>query len=157
MRINKVEDTIEECEKHLKETDSYNTPIEAYLTRYLLVLISASFEEYIEKIFIERGSKSADVFVTEYFKSEMPNKLKSVGITKISEFLKKFGSNYRRKFQDEVSVTIEATLYSNIISNRHKVAHETEVPSMTFREVVDAYRRCNCILDKITDILNDEE
>lgn len=157
MRIHKVEDAIDTCKEFLAEKDAFGTPIEAYLTRYLLVLISASFEEEIEKIFIERGSRKNDFFVKAFFENEMPNQLKSVGISKISNLLGKFGKEYKDKFKDKVSITPEATKYANLIRNRHLVAHETQEPTMTFNEVVDAYRDSSKVIDRLKEIINDRE
>ncbi len=156
MRIRKVDDTIDNCKDFLKEKDAFGTTIEAYLTRYLLVLISASFEEEIEKIFIERGSKKNDVFVKAFFENEMPNQLKSVGVSKISNFLGKFGNEYRDKFIEDVSTTPEATKYANLIKNRHLVAHETQEPQMTFNEVVKAYEDSSIVIDKLKQIIDGE-
>lgn len=153
MRINKIDDVIEECTNHLNETNANGTEIENYLTRYLLVLISSSFEEEIEKMFIERANKSNDSFLIEYFKNEIPNKLKSIGLTKLSNFIRIFGESYKERFKNEISITAEATQYSNLIINRHLVAHETQNINMTFNEVVKAYEDSNIILDRIKDII----
>lgn len=154
--MNKVENAIEECEKHLIQTESFNSEIEAYLTRYLLLLISSYFEEELEKAFIERAMLKNDSFVIEYFKKEMPQKLKSVGIAKLSEFIKRFGNNYKESFDSEITSGLaqEVTLYGNLIKNRHLVAHETQEPTMTFREVVDAYQKSVKVLDKVKEIIN---
>jgi hypothetical protein len=153
MKIDRVDDTIIECKKHLLQFDAFGTEIEAYLTRYLLVLISSCFEEELEKIFIERANSTNDPFVIQYFTSEIPQKLKSVGITKLSEFIAKFGNKYKEKFKEEISMTREATLYGNLIKNRHLVAHETQAPAMTFTEVVSSYEESNIIIDKIKQII----
>lgn len=155
MMVNKVDDAINECKKHLQQKEAFGTEIEAFLTRYLLILISSSFEEELEKIFIERVNISRDTFLIEYFRGEIPNKLKSVGISKLSQFVSRFGNKYSEKFKSEISGTREATLYGNLIRNRHLVAHETQEPTMTFNEVVNAYQESKVIIDKIKKIIND--
>lgn len=154
MKIDRIDNAIDECEKHLAQSDAYGTEIEAFLTRYLLVLISSCFEEKLEEIFIERASRTNDVFVIGYFTSEIPNKLKSVGIHKLSEIMNKIGQHYKDKFINEISSSREATLYGNLIKNRHLVAHETQAPAMTFREVVEAYNESNVIIDRVKEIIN---
>lgn len=153
--MNKVEHTIQECEEHLRLTNSFGTEIEAYLTRYLLVLISASFEESLETAFIERAKKANDDYVIQYFKNEMPQKLKSVGISKLSEFIRKFGVSLKEKFDNDINsgMAREVTAYGNLIKNRHLVAHETQEPSMTFHDVKDAYIESVKIINKIKEIL----
>lgn len=153
MNINKVDNAINECTNHLIETNSKGTEIESYFTKYLLILISACFEEEIERIFIQRAEKSSDEFLIHYFKNEIPNKLKSVGIGKLSNFIQRFGEEYKTKFIQEISTSQEATQYSNLITNRHAVAHETKSINMSYDEVVQAYQDSNVILDKIKSIL----
>ena len=153
--MNKVEHAILECETHLKNTDSFGTEVEAYLTRYLLLLISAHFEENLEEAFIIRAAASGDSFVSEYFKNDIPNQLKSVGITKLNNFIKKFGIDYSNKFKEKIidELDREVTAYGNIIKNRHLVAHETTEPQITFYELVGAYNDSKKIIDKIKEIL----
>lgn len=155
MNILKAENAIVVCQEHLKQTNSSGTEVETYLTKYLIMLISSCFEEELEKIFIERSKKTNDQFLIEFFKSEIPQKLKSVGIAKLSELIKKFGNKYEERFKTEISLTSETTFYTNIIRNRHLVAHETKDINMTFQEVVDAYRKCNVILDRIKEIIEE--
>jgi hypothetical protein len=154
--MNKVEDAITECTKHLTEKNAFGTEIEAYLTRYLLLLIFASFEEVLETAFISRAERSGDSFTAEYFKSEMPHKLQNVKISKLTELFKKFGSIYSTKFSDEVVVALqrEVTAYGNIIRNRHMVAHETRFPQMTFNELKNSYSDSKIVINKIIEIIN---
>lgn len=155
MRIRKVDNAIEECKRYLDNSNGYGTEIEAYLTRYILILISASFEEEFEKMFVERCRKSNDQFVISYMETVISDKLKSVGIKKLSHFIKAFGGNYSDKFIREVSQTPMCTYYSNLIENRHKVAHETAQVNMTFPEVVESYGKCHMIIETVYDIIND--
>ena len=153
--MNKVEHAIDECAEHLKTTDSYGTEIEAYLTRYLIILTSAYFEELLEDAFIARAKKTNDNFIISYFENDIPNKLKSVGISKLSEFIKKFGEPYVARFYDQITKALskEVTSYGNIIKSRHLVAHETTAPQMTFREFVCAYHDSQKVINTIASIL----
>lgn len=154
MNIYKIESAIDVCKEHLDQTGAYGTEIESFLTRYLLVLISSCYEEELEKIFLERVNNCEDVFLIEFFKNDIPNRMKSVGISKLSEFISKFGNEYKQKFLIDISPTREATLYGNLIKNRHLVVHETQPIAMTFNEVINAYRESNIILDRVKDIIS---
>ena len=156
--MNKVENAISVCENHLMLTNAFGTEIEAFLTRYLIIYTSSYFEETLEEAFINRAMRTGDVFVIEYFKSEIPQKMKSVGITKLSNFVRKFGTDFVERFSNEIigNLAIEVTSYGNIIRNRHMVAHETQGESqMTFNELVNAYKDSIKIINKMLDILND--
>ena len=55
MRLPRVDQAIDSCGEHAKGTE-----IEAFLTRHLLVLTCAAFEQEIESLVVERASKSGD-------------------------------------------------------------------------------------------------
>jgi len=56
MRLVRIDQAIEACQAHLEKSGAIGTEIEAYLTRYLLVLICAAIEEEIESLIIERAA-----------------------------------------------------------------------------------------------------
>lgn len=69
MRLLRINQTLELCESHLTSTNAQGTEIEVLLTRSLLVLICAEFEQTIESIIQERCSSIGDDSVKEFIGS----------------------------------------------------------------------------------------
>jgi hypothetical protein len=69
MRLVRIDQAIEACQAHLENSGAIGTEIEAYLTRYLLVLICAAFEEEIESLIIERAARSGDPGLESFVRS----------------------------------------------------------------------------------------
>lgn len=154
MSILKAENAINVCKQHIINQPDQNSEIEYYLTNYLLILISSSFEEEFERLFIERAKRSQDPWVISYFEKEIPNLLKSVGIGKLSEFIGKFGTQYKQQFVDKVSTQSIATYYSLLITNRHNVAHETSTVTVTLNETINAFYQSKQIISIVEEILH---
>lgn len=152
MRLVKIDNAIAVCEQHLTETNSEQTEIESYLTRYLLVLMCASFEEEIEKILLKRSDKVNDNHIKSFFKHCIDKTFRSIKSSEISGILNKFGPDYKENFQIKANGTIEETFYNNIIINRHATAHSSGA-TITFRELVDYYEKGHVILDYLNEAL----
>ncbi|MFQ5444560.1 MAG: hypothetical protein ACE5EK_08080 [Nitrospinales bacterium] len=78
MKIATIDQAIQACESHLVNSNAKGTEIEAYLTRYLLVLMCSSFEEMIEKIVIERAQKSNDSHLVSFVRSSVGHLFRSI-------------------------------------------------------------------------------
>ena len=55
-----IEHAIKLCDRHLCETNSRGSDIEAYFTKYLLILICSNYENRIREMIIERVKKAND-------------------------------------------------------------------------------------------------
>lgn len=152
MRINRIDNAISACEQHLNQTNSHQTEIESYLTRYLLILICASFEEEIERILLNRSDRINDNHIKSFFQHCIDKTFRSIKSSEIAGILSKFGNDYKEAFQSKANGTIEETFYNNIVINRHSTAHSTGT-SITFNDLVAYYEKGHLILDYLNEAL----
>lgn len=152
MKLNRIDHAIQTCKEYLDATASMGTEIEAYLTRYLLILISAVFEEEIKNIVAKRAALVKDTAVTAFVNSASRNLLRSIKTSEISGFLKKFGPDYKSDFSNKITNTRAEECFNTIISNRHITAH-TSGSNMTFNELVQFYEEGHKVLDELVEVL----
>jgi hypothetical protein len=105
MKLPRIDASISECKNHLDETASFGTEIEAFLTRYLLILMCATFEEEIEKIIIDRVDKSGDPKLSSFVKSCLGSVFRSIKTSEIAGLLGRFGAEFKDKFGQRVNGT----------------------------------------------------
>lgn len=91
MRLGRIDQAIEACQDHLESSGAMGTEIEAYLTRYLLILICASFEEEIESLISERAARSNDPGLESFVRSAVGQVFRSLKTSEITGLLKRFG------------------------------------------------------------------
>jgi len=151
MKLALIDRAIEACEEHLKSTNSRGTEIEAFLTRYLLVLICAAFEEEIEAIVIRRLSTSKDPHVEAFAKSALDAVFRSLKIKEIAGLLNRFGPEYKERFQGRLNGTKAETFFSNIVAGRHDTAHSLGA-NVTLRELIEFYEEGHIVLDVVQEI-----
>ena len=114
-----VQKNLEQCEKHLKDTETRGTDMESYLVRFLLVYICGKFEKEIERIVVERAEKSQDLELAQYVKGSFePHRYLRVEALR-GKILKKFSKRLADEFDKQVKDTKPEIHYSNIIANRN--------------------------------------
>lgn len=153
MKLIKIDNAITICDNHLKSTNSQQTEVESFLTRYLLVLICATFEEEIENILLKRSDSLSDIHVKSFFKHCIDKTFRSIKSSEIAGILGKFGDDYKEAFNNKANGTIEETFYNNIVVNRHSTAHSTGA-TITFSDLVQYYEKGHIILDYLDEALN---
>ena len=152
MKLAQVDEAIEACKNHLIKSNAMGTEIEAYLTRYLLILICAAYEEEIEKLFVQRASHTKDPHIVAFVSSTVRTRFRNPMTSKIAEMLGLFSSDYKEKFSNKVSGTRAETFFNNIAINRHSTAHSFG-SNMTFSELVSTYNEAHTVLDAISEVL----
>jgi len=70
-RLLRINTAFEECKRHIEENKLSGTPIEFYLTQYLLVLLSADVQEEITKISIGSIKHSTECGYLEKYVTEI--------------------------------------------------------------------------------------
>jgi hypothetical protein len=156
MRLARVDQTLEECEVHLTATGSFGTPIENLLTRSLLVLMCAEFEQEIERSLEERFQSIQDAPVREFLASSVDAVFRSVKSSEMSGLLKRFGSTYKERFNAKADANpVAVTYYNNIVTNRHGIAH-TQGGNVTFKEAKAFYEEGHVVLDFFREALLSE-
>ncbi len=152
MKLSRIDNAILTCEQHLIQTNSHQTEIESFLTKYLLILICATFEEEIEKILLSRSDRINDNHIKSFFQHCIDKTFRSIKSSEIAGILGKFGNDYKEAFQNKANGTVEETFYNNIVINRHSTAH-TSGALITFNDLVSYYEKGHLILDYLNEVL----
>lgn len=153
MKLPRIDEAIDVCQEHLDKTSSFGTEIESFITRYLLILICAAFEEEIEKIIINRANKATDPDLSSFVKSCLKQVFRSIKTSEIAGLLNRFGSSYKELFQQKINNSKAEAYFNNIVVNRHNTAHESG-SSLTFKELVEFYQEGHTVLDAIVEVCN---
>ena len=147
MRLLRVDEMLELCDRHLSSTGAQGTEIDVLLTRSLLVLICAEFEQAIEAIIQQRCSSINDDSVKEFVGSCVDAVFRSVKSSEIAGLLNRFGGSYKETFKLKTDANPAAvTFYNNIVTNRHSVAH-ADGGNVTFLDVKRFYEEGHVVLD----------
>lgn len=147
MRLARVDQALEHCERHLDLTKSFGTEIESLITSSLLVLICAEFEQRVKAIIEERCNFIPDGALREFVGSCVDAVFRSVRSSEIAGLLNRFGRDYGEAFKEKTDANPKAvTLYNNIVTNRNTVAHSTG-GNMTFAEIKSSYGEGHVVLD----------
>ena len=146
MKIPAIDQAIQTCKDHLDKTGSRGTQIESYLTQYLLVLISAAFEEKVEEILLKRADKITDVQVKSFFKNCVHRIFRSAKSSELAGMLGYFDRSVQATFGKAVNGTREESSYNSIIVNRHDTAH-SKGSTISFSDLERYYQEGHVVLD----------
>jgi RiboL-PSP-HEPN len=153
MRLARIDQALEDCDRHLSSTGTHGTEIENLLTRSLLVLICAEFEQQIDTIIEERCSSINDKSLEEFFASCVDAVFRSVKSSEIAGLLNRFGGSYKETFKQKADANpVAVTFYNNIVTNRHGAAH-SDGGNVTFAEVKRFYEEGHVVLDYFRETL----
>jgi hypothetical protein len=155
MKLTIIDHAFDLCDAHLSESNSRGTEVESYLTRYLLVLICAQFEEKIEQIVVERAKKSSDPELTSFVQAAADRIIRSINTSEISGLLNYFSSSCKEEFKKNISNSLVETNYNSIISNRHNTAHSSGA-NITFNDLKTYYESGHEVLDYLEQALLQE-
>ena len=157
-RLPRTQLAIQNCRDHIIATNSEGSVIESFLTQHILVVMCAEVEQEIISILERRVSHPSDSELKNFAVAAGKKVLRSIGKKELSGFLNNFGSAAKEHFQNSVSDE-KATLYGNVVSNRHKVAHSSG-GNITFRELergIDAALEVLAAVDTAIYVKNSEE
>lgn len=156
MRLARIDQTLEECDRHLVSTGAQGTEIESLLTRSLLVLMCSEFEQKIEAIIQEKCASIGDSSLQEFFGSCVDAVFRSVKSSEMAGLLNRFGGGYKETFKNKTDANpVAVTFYNNIVTNRHGVAH-SDGGNVTFLEVKRFYEEGHVVLDYFRESLLSE-
>lgn len=155
IKTKEVDQAIGICEEFLKSTSTFNTPIEAYLVQYLLILICREFEWNIKEIFSELSNLTDNEKIKNYIISSVDKTYRGLKITELYYLTGLCGieckDNLKMYIEKNANVQIS---YDNIITNRNSVAHREGV-QITFNELKINYGNGLRIIEKINEILHE--
>ena len=151
MRIQKIDDALEQCESHLANTDTVQ--VERLLTQALLILICAEFEIKYRELVRQRFSSVEDPSIKEYLESRVKKEPRNLKVTGLTELLNRFGQSHGDEFKNRTTENNRAErMYSSIWSNRNLVAHGEGSP-VTFRDIKQYYEEGHVVLDYFREAL----
>ena len=155
MSLPRTQLALEECRKHLDDTKSFSTSIEAYLTRGLVILLCAEIESSVLSLLYKRIEIDPDEEVGRFAKSIGKGFVRNARPSEIGKILARFGEDCKQRYQQEVEASIGeagSTRVGNLITARDSFAH-VEPPDVTFREVEQAYDDAVRLLDAVATAL----
>ena len=123
MSLRLVEHALETCATHLDATDARASEIEAFLTRYLLVLVVAVFEEECERLIAERAAQAKDEPLAAFVNSATHQLLRSTKLSELKGYLGRFSVSYRDAFEAAIGNDRARLALDAIVQSRHEVAH----------------------------------
>lgn len=148
-----IENAIRVCKNHLDTTSVRGTEIEAYLTRYLLVLIYGAYEKRVRQIVIDRAKQSNDTALISFVENTIAN-YRSLRVSDIKgKLLARFSDKHARDFDSMIKDTEGALRYDTIISNRHSTAHGEPV-NITFEELIECYEKAESVIASLSKVVS---
>lgn len=153
MKLDRVEMTIEVCQRHLHSTRSYGSQIEDFLTQHLLIIIYAEIEKTIKEMIIAQDrDRCSDDFQT-FIQSCLNVTFRGMQSSEIAGLLKRFGTARKERFRELVDERAE-TDYNRIVGSRHDIAHGSG-SNLTFQEAVEFYRRGLSVIESLSTALQE--
>src|ERR1043166_7632241 len=148
MSLALLDHALDICAKHLDASNARNTEIAAYLTRYLVTLVCAVFEEEFEKIIARRVLLVNDQHLANFVIAATHQLLRSPKISELSGFLGKFGAECKESFSTKITNTTAHQAFDTIVQNRHTAGHQGGTAlQITFTELTQLLKDSRGILD----------
>ncbi len=152
MPFEKIEDALSICEEHLAgapDENSSRPQVESYLLAGVVLLIVSEYEELLESIFSERALQCNDEQVANYIKGTISRTFRSPDVSKITDTLKRFDGNYKRRFVREVENTELHAAWDNLMKARHFFVHKKGALNLTLRELRETYPKTKAMFEKV--------
>src|SRR5436853_519048 len=91
----RTQTALNDCEQHLQDSGAIGSPIESYLTEYLLILMCADMQEAMYKVIEEWADRSGNPSLKEFIAASSRRVLRSVKKSEIAGFVGLFGSTHK--------------------------------------------------------------
>ena len=151
-RLVQTNDVYVECQNHLSTVVPGGSPIEAYLTEHILVVLCAEMQQMARQIADQRAQRSTDPAIHAFVTAAGERILRSVRKDELSAFVGLFGSTYKDEFNARLDDR-EVTVYNNVVLQRHAVAPRGG-GSVSFSDLREAIDAANNILDSMENALS---
>ena len=145
MPFSKTETAIEEFEHLSSIYDLSASPIEGYLTQYMLIVLCADMQQAVYNCIIAYlDDELVSNSIKAYMRGSLTRLFRSVEKPEIARLLGYFGDATKTAFNQKLeNLDAEMQLYSDIVKARHTVAHdnvdrENIEQRKTFREIKQA-------------------
>jgi len=136
-------------------TETFNTSIEFYLTRGILVMLCAEIESTVTKLILDRVASSSDPEIGAFAQSVGPGFVRNAKTGEIGRILARFGEDCHARYDAALKATIEdagIARIGNVVFTRGQFAH-SEPPAVTFREAEDAHLDAVKMIDAVATAL----
>lgn len=150
--MRRVEAAIEVCEQHLDASGARNTEIEAYLTRYLLILIRDEYDREIDRLVAAKAASFGHGHAGSFVQSATWNVLRGIGIGELGKYLARFDGATRTAFRSSIIGTDSQRAYESVLANRKDTAHGPG-STMTFNELKQAFADSRKVLEAFGEAL----
>src|SRR6185369_11053905 len=155
MKIPRVDEAFEVCERHLVSTDSFGTEIDAILTAYVSAVIYSAFEAQARSIIANRGAgDGTDPYLANFSRLASLRLIRSIKIGDLAGMAANFDQSCKTLFHELLDDQAKAA-WDSIVGNRHGLAHEDDgrknapITNLTFRELREIYPLALTILDRL--------
>ena len=153
MRIERIDDALQRCARHLSSAQSIDEEIENLLTQSILILICGEFERKLKGLILERCARVSDLPIRNYIGNYTRTALRSLRLSDLTGLLSRFGPGHSMEFRKRYEGnSIAANMYDSVWTNRNSVAHG-EGSSATFGDVRRFYQEGHVVLDYFRDAL----
>jgi hypothetical protein len=147
----RVDEALEECERHLTDTGTFGSQVEAILTAYCCSVAYAEFEKQVRRIVSDRGAGSGgDPHVASFVDWSATRLIRSIKISELAGIAARFHPDCKSEFHRLLDAQAQ-TAWDNILENRHDVAHSqtSAISNLTFNELKSTYPLALTVLDHL--------
>jgi len=153
MLLPRTQKALEESEEHIDGTNTRGTTIEAFLTQYILILLSSEMESELHAVIEAKAEQLNQKDLREFIMNAGKSCIRGVKKEAIAQFLSCFGGTYQQDFNDSLILKEkEITIYGNAIIYRHSIAHRGGA-QVTFNEIKAAVESAKIILSAVRSVL----
>jgi len=132
---------LDDCTKHLTDTNTFASPIEVYLARSALITLCAEIELTVAKLIGKRLEAITDLELLDFSRTTSKNVVRNARPGELGKVMEKFGPNCRARFDAHLDQHLGLAgrgRIGNIVDHRDDFNHVTP-PPITFREAQQGY------------------
>ena len=152
MKIPEIESVIAVCKSLLESSNIRGTEIESFLTRYVLIRISANFEQVVRNLMTERLQNTNDRFVTALAEHGISHVFQGSKTSALAKMLGRIDPSLKDSFRSKVNGSRKETSYNLLVTDRNRTAHDTAA-SLSFSDLERHYNLAHQVLDDIRDTI----
>lgn len=153
MKLPRSDAALDTCQRHLADTGTENTEVEAILVNYLLGAFYAEFEQCVQTAVIARAKAGVDADVDRFVEHAARRLVRHVKISDLTGVLGILSPACRDFFADRVNDTPVHAAWDNIVQHRMDFAHASG-SAMTIGELRVSYERSREVLEVFSAALN---
>lgn len=131
---------LEQVREHLVATSSFQTPIEVFLSRSIVMTLCAELERTVEGLIFARIETNDDEEIIAFSKT-VARIVRNIKPGEVADVLGRFGTDCKQRYREALVGSIgEAGLgrIGNLVVVRDSFAH-LKPPDVTFRDAEQAY------------------